>query len=362
MSGLSVIDRYIGGRFLQSWAMVLAGFVVLFTAIDFMETIGYFMGASFTAGRILLYFAAQLPKVIGLMTPVAALVATLMVLNILARNSEIVAFKAGGVSLFRLSRPFLAAGLGLSLVSFALADGLSHRTTAVANKIKEEARRGHLPSTVVKDVWIKGVRMVEHLDVYDEADGTVVGLSLMFTGEDQSAERRLSARRGRFIEGRLELEEVLDKTYGPARTFTLTSHDRLTLENWPAPPPGLSRRADKSSEEMSSLELWRNIRRLSDEGFGPLRQRVDLHLKFTFALLPLVMVMVGLPLGFWREKGGSAALGICLGLAGSFIYLIAMELARSLGYAGLLPPAAAAWLPNILFTLFGAWLFSYIRQ
>jgi lipopolysaccharide export system permease protein len=46
----------------------------------------------------------------------------------------------------------------------------------------------------------------------------------------------------------------------------------------------------------------------------------------------------------------------------SFLYLIAMELARSLGYAGLLPPPAAAWLPNAVFTLFGAWLFSYLRQ
>ena len=361
MRRLNVIDRYLGGRFLQAWAMILAGFVVLYTAIDFMEKIGLFMGAGLSAGRILLFFAAQLPKVIGLMTPVASLVATLLILNILARNSEIVAFKAGGVSLFRLSRPLLAAGFGLSLASFALADGLAHKTTVVANKIREEIRQGGQASAVVKDVWIKGVHMVEHLAGYDEADGTAVGLSLMFTGDDQPAVRRLSAQRGRFIEGRLELEEVLDKTYGPGRTFTLTRRDRLTLEDWPAPPPGLSR-VEKASEEMSSLELWRSIRRLSAEGFGPLRQRVDLHLKFAFALLPLVMVVVGLPLGFWREKGGSAALGICLGLAGSFIYLIAMELARSLGYAGLLPAAAAAWLPNAVFTIFGAWLFCYVRQ
>jgi lipopolysaccharide export system permease protein len=214
---------------------------------------------------------------------------------------------------------------------------------------------------VVKDVWIKGVRMVEHLGRYDEADGAAEGLTIFFTGGEKAAERRLSARRGRFRDGRLDLEEVLDKTYGPGRTFTLARKDRLTLPDWPAPPPGLSR-AYQASEEMRFLELWRGIQRLSAEGFGPVRQRVDLQLKFSFALLPLVMVLVGLPLGFWREKGGSAALGICLGLAGSFAYLIAMELARSLGYAGLLPPLAAAWLPNAVFTLFGAWLFSFVRQ
>ena len=360
MTGPGVISRYMAGSFLRAWAMVLGGFVVLYTAVDFMENIGNFMGAKIGAGRIVLFFAAQLPKVLGLMTPVAALVSAIVVLTLMARNSEIVAFKAGGVSLTRLSLPLLAAGLGLSLASFIVAESLAPRFTAVANKIRDEAR-GRSAAAVVRDVWIKGVRMVEHLESYNEDDGAATGLTIFFLGDDQSAARRLSAGRGRFIDGRLDLEEVMDKAYGQGRAFTLTHKDRLTLEPWSAPPPGLSR-VDRASEEMSFLELWRGIQRLSAEGFGPVRQRVDLHLKLAFALLPLVMVIVGLPLGFWREKGGSAALGICLGLAGSFAYLIAMELARSLGYAGLLPPLAAAWLPNAVFALFGAWLFSYVRQ
>ena len=360
MTGPGVVSRYLAGRFLRAWVLILAGFVALYTAIDFMENIGHFLGAKTGTGRILLFFAAQTPRVFSLMTPVAALVSSIVVLNLMARNSEIVAFKAGGISLFRLSLPLLAAGLGLSLASFVVAEGLAPSATAAANRIREEAR-GRPSARVVRDVWIKGVRTVEHLELYREAEGEAEGLTIFFTGEGQAAERRLSALRGRFIDGRLELEEVREKTYGPGRTFTLAHEDRLTLEDWPAPPPGLSRTA-QASEEMSFLELWRGIRRLAAEGFGPVRQRVDLHLKFAFALLPLVMVVVGLPLGFWREKGGSAALGICLGLAGSFVYLIAMELARGLGYAGLLPPLAAAWLPNAVFALFGAWLFSYVRQ
>jgi lipopolysaccharide export system permease protein len=361
MTGLSLISRYLAGRFLRTWTLLLVGFVLLYLAIDLVEKLGDFISAKAGLGRALLFFAAQLPKVVGLMTPVAALVSTLLVLTIMARNSEIVAFKAGGVSLLRLSRPLLAAGLGLSLVSFALAEGLAPRTTALANRVWEETHQRHQASTVVNDVWLKGVRLVEHLESYNEADGSAAGLTLLFTGDDQALERRISARRGLFKDGRLELEEVLDKTYGPGRSFTASRRAGLSLAGWPAPPPGLSR-AGQDSEEMSFLELWRSIRRLSAEGFGPLRQRVDFQLKFAFALLPLVMVIVGLPLGFWREKGGSPALGVCLGLAGSFLYLIAMELARSLGYAGLLPPPVAAWLPNAVFTLFGAWLFSYLRQ
>ncbi|MDR3038544.1 MAG: LptF/LptG family permease [Candidatus Adiutrix sp.] len=362
MSRPSIISRYLGGRFLGLWAMLLGVFAGLYTAIDFLENISDFLEAGLGAGRIGLFFAAQLPKVIGLMNPVAALVATLLLLTLLARNSEIVAFKAGGVSLFRLSRPLLAAGLGLSLSMFILTEAVSPRATAVANAIWAEARGRSTGPGTVPDVWIKGVRLVEHLGLYHEADGSAADLTIMFTGDDQAAVRRLSAAAGRFENGFLALEDVLDKVYGPGRVFSLTHHDRLVLPDWPAPPPGLGRTAGRASEEMNSLELWRAIRRLTAEGFGPVRQRVDLQFKLSFALLPFIMVLVGLPLGFWREKGGGIALGICLGLGLSFLYLIAIELARSLGYAGLLPPFAAAWLPNAAFTLFGAYLFSYVRQ
>ena len=362
MSRLSVISRYLGGSFLRLWVLLLGAFIGLYTAIDFLEKISDFLGAKMSLGRIGLFFAAQLPKVAGLMNPAAALVATLLALTLLARNSEIVAFKAGGVSLFRLSRPLLAAGLGLSLGMFFLTEAVAPGATAVANGIWAEARGRTTEAGVARDVWLKGVRVVERLGAYDEAAGLAADVTLMFTGDDQAANRRLEAAAGRFAAGALILEDVLDKTYGPGRTFALTRHDRLVLPDWPAPPPGLGRTAGRSSEELSSLELWRSIQRLTAEGFGPVRQRVDLQFKFSFALLPFIMVLVGLPLGFWRERGGGAALGICLGLGLSFLYLISMELARSLGYAGLLPPLAAAWLPNAVFSLLGAYLFSYIRQ
>jgi lipopolysaccharide export system permease protein len=302
------------------------------------------------------------------MSPVATLVGVLITLAILARASEIVAFKAGGVSLYRLSVPILTAAAGICLVMFLLSDLVAPRTTAIANAIWQgQVRNRPEASAVVKDVWLKGVRLVQHLDAYDEADGSAAGVSLVLLDDDMNLARRIEAQSGRFEDGKLRLDGVLEKAYvrrkggGSPRAFTFKRHDTLVLEGRPTPPPGFGR-ADQNSEELSVAQLWRTIDRLSAEGFGPVRQRVDLQFKFSFALLSLVMVVVGLPLGFWREKGGSVALGLALGLGLSFLYLVTMELARSLGYSGLLPPLIAAWLPNLIFFLFGAYLFSYVRQ
>lgn len=368
---MSIISRYLGLSFLKNWAMALAAFIILYTAIDFLEKIGDFLSKDIKAGTIVLFFAAQLPRVMVLMAPVATVVAVMVTLAVMARASEIVAFKAGGVSLYRLGLPVLAVGGGICLFTFLMSDLLAPRATAVANSIWLGQVRERLEaSTVVRDVWLKAVRQIQHLGSYDEASGSVTALTLLFFDENGGLTRRIEAKTGRMAGGQLRLNDVMEKVYqdsdGPSGSpqragFIVKRHPVYTIENWPAPPSGFGR-AMENSDEMSVAQLWRTIDRLSAEGFGPTRQRVDLQFKFSFALLSLIMVVVGLPIGFWKEKGGSVALGIALGLALSFAYLIIMELARSLGYSGLLPPLAAAWLPNMIFLLFGAYLFSYVRQ
>lgn len=368
---MSVINRYMGLSFLKNWGYALAFFMLLYTCIDFLEKIGDFLAHNVPVPTIALFFAAQLPKLAVMMSPVASLVAVTLTLAVMARNSEIVAFKAGGVSLYRLSAPILSVSLGLCLAMFLMSDVVAPRATAAANKIWQGQVKERLEtSAVAHNVWLKGVRRIQHLDSYDESDGSMTGVSLIFFNEDGSLARRIEAARGQLAGGELFLRDVMEKVYlppdGAARagaltSFTVSRHQVYIIGDWPAPPAGLGKGQD-SSEEMSVAQLWRAIDRLAAEGFGPTRQRVDLQFKFSFALLSLIMVVVGLPLGFWRERGGGAAISLTLGLFLSFLYLIAMELARSLGYSGLLPPLAAAWLPNAVFLLLGAYLFSYVRQ
>jgi lipopolysaccharide export system permease protein len=252
-----------------------------------------------------------------------------------------------------------------------MSDLLAPRATAVANRIWQgQVRERVEASAVVRDVWLKAVRQIQHLASYDESSGSVTGVTLLFFDESGGLTRRIEAETGRMAAGQLRLNDVTEKIYqstqgpdgAPQRAgFIVNRHPVYSIDNWPAPPSGFGR-AMENSDEMSVAQLWRTIDRLSAEGFGPTRQRVDLQCKFSFVFLSLIMVVVGLPIGFWKEKGGSAALGIALGLALSFAYLIVMELARSLGYSALLPPFIAAWLPNMIFLLFGAYLFSYVRQ
>lgn len=211
---MSIINRYLSVTFLKNWAMSLAAFIVLYTAIDFIEKVVDFMGKGLGFKTMLVFFLSQLPKVIVLMSPVATLVAVMITLTLLARNSEVVAFKAGGVSLYRLSAPLLICALGISLGTFLLSDQVAPRTNAVANAIWQGQVKGRLDtSTVVEDIWLKGVRQLQHIESYDEADGTVKEVTLIFTDDEMNMARRLEAKGGRFTGGHLVLNEVREKNY-----------------------------------------------------------------------------------------------------------------------------------------------------
>ncbi|MDR0550114.1 MAG: LptF/LptG family permease [Deltaproteobacteria bacterium] len=366
---MKIVDRYMASLFFRYLGLCLAGFLALFLTVEFVEKISEFVGHNVSLATVAIYFLAQIPNVLVLLTPVATLVSALIVLVILARNSEIVAFKGSGLSLYRLSAPFLVVGLVLSAGVFLLSNLVTPITQEVVNKIWEgQVRNRRIGATAqtVEDVWFKDPRVYTHLGSYNEGSGEALALSLVVLDEDLNLARRLEAKRGVFTEEALVLYEVQEKIYrfGPdgQRSFLFARSDQVALPKWPKPPAGVGRRAFANSDELSVLGLSDIIGRLYAEGFHPIRQLVDLQFKFSRPFIAFIMILVGLPIGFWREKGGSVALGLVIGLSLSFVYLISLELARSVGYTGLVPPLLAAWLPNCFFGLVGLYLFTYVRQ
>jgi lipopolysaccharide export system permease protein len=367
---VSVVSRYLSGLFFRFLGLCLAGFLTLFMVVDFIEKISDFVSHGIPYGDILLYFAAQIPYMAILLIPVAALASLLITLAVLGRNSEIVAFKGSGLSLWRLSRPFVASGLALSALVFILENLVTPAAAEVSNRIWEgqvRNRRSESIQAEVRDVWARDRRMFEHFGTYDESRGEATEASFIIFDEAFNLQTRVEAERAVFSPEGLRLFGARVKDYrvmtgGMARRFSFRSEKELFLPGFPAPPAGLGHQGSSDSDELSVAALSESIGLLKAEGFYPLRQMVDLQFKFSRPLITLVMIIMGIPLGFWREKGGSVALGLVQGMVLSFLYLVTQELSRSLGYAGLLPPFLAAWLPNCLFTLLGIYLFSYVRQ
>jgi lipopolysaccharide export system permease protein len=367
---VNIISRYLASLFFKHLGICLFGFVTLFLVVDFIEKISNFITQKIPISSIILFFIAQIPSILVLLAPVATLASVLISLVLMARNSEIIAFKGSGVSLFRLSRPLVASGLFLSLLVFLVGNLVTPLTSRYTNHVWDvqvRNRRSDDTAKTVENVWLKDLRLFEHMDSYDEARRLAQGLTIILLDPNLDLSRRIEAERGFFSPNGLRLFGVREKTYrddgnGRPMTYSFSEADEVFLPEHPSPPPGLGRRADQNTNEMNFLALDETIHNLESEGFSPTRQVVDLHFKLASPFISLIMILVGLPIGFWREKGGSVALGLVWGLTLSFVYMVAQEVSRSLGYSGLIPPFMSAWLPNGFFGLLSLYLFSYVRQ
>jgi lipopolysaccharide export system permease protein len=367
---MSIISRYLTNLFFKHLGICLFGFSTLFLVVDFIEKISEFITQNIPIHSIFLFFLAQIPTILILLAPVATLASVLISLVLMARNSEIIAFKGSGISLYRLSRPFIVSGLLLSFIVFLVGNLITPLTSRYTNNLWDvQVRNKKTVATeqTVGNVWLKDSRLFEHMDTYDEARKLAQGLTIIFLDANLYLSRRIEAERGFFSPNGLRLFGVKEKQYlyddnDRPLTYTFNENDEVFLPEHPSPPPGLGRRADQNTNEMNVMALAETINNLESEGFNPIRQVVDLNFKLASPFISLIMILVGLPIGFWREKGGSVALGLVWGLTLSFVYIVAQEISRSLGYAGLIPPFMSAWLPNCFFGLLSVYLFSHVRQ
>ncbi|MBF0243865.1 MAG: LptF/LptG family permease [Planctomycetes bacterium] len=119
---MKVADRYIAGLLIKYFAAGMLGVLSFYTLIEFLERFGRFKfeDGTFDYARAFAYHVYSLPSIFWLLAPLVFCLCCMMILSRLQVNSQVVAFMAGGVSLFRIQRTFfvcsLALGLSMSLM------------------------------------------------------------------------------------------------------------------------------------------------------------------------------------------------------------------------------------------------------
>jgi lipopolysaccharide export LptBFGC system permease protein LptF len=136
--------------------------------------------------------------------------------------------------------------------------------------------------------------------------------------------------------------------------FRVASFRELTEE------PAYFKKEVKPSEQMSALELRGYIADLSQSGFDVVRLWVQFYRKFSYPLIAFVVTLIGIPFSFTMGAKG-ALTGVALSIGIAIVYWSTSSLFEAMGNLNQLPPVMAAWSPDILFGLAGAYLLIRIR-
>jgi LPS export ABC transporter permease LptG/LPS export ABC transporter permease LptF len=359
-----ILDKYVVSEFLKIFFLVLAGFVSLilvFTVFDLLKDILSHDIAWSTVGQYLINLA---PSILYQTTPLAVLIAVLVTFGVLNRNSEIIAMKASGISLYRLVIPivFIAATLSASLFLF------DQYYLPQANRKQEALRniiKGKPPQTVLRPEqnWIFGQPnpgepdRIFYYQFFDPGRKEFANLSLFeFDPSTFALSRRIFAARAvwnpdtdswQFLNG--WQRNIVGANVSEYREFIKTSFAEVHEA------PSYFQKESKKAQEMNFGQLESYIGDLSQSGFDTMRLRVELWHKLAYPLMAVVIAVLAIPFALFMGRRSSLT-GIAVAIAVALTYIVLNDLFENLGGVNYLPAALAAWASDLLFGLVGGYL------
>lgn len=363
-----IVDTHILSSFLFYFTVLLVSFVSLILIYNFVELMGDMVRNS-NLVTMLNYLFFLTPKLIYDMTPISVLVAVLLTLGVMSKQNEITAFKACGVSLYRLTLPLIVVCFVLSgsLLAFdySYVPAANRRQDALRDEIKGKPKQSWLRPD---HKWKKGYgsriyyykyfdsaeRMMEEVNVF-ELDPVTFRLK----HEIVAARARWdpSLKTWVFENGwSAEFQGADCKTYkafhGPLQP---TVFAELTE------PPAYFVKEVTQDKQMNFVELRSYIADLAQSGFPTSKLQVQFYRKFSTPMFAIIMALIAAPFGFMvGSRGAMAGIGVSILIAIS--YLALGTLFEKLGEVNLLLPAMSAWAPDLIFALAGGYLMMRLRS
>jgi len=355
-----LLDLYLLRSFCYYFILMTVGFILLFEVFTFFELLDDIAQHRTGLLDVINYFIYLASYLFYQLAPLAALVAVLVTLGVMTKNNELVAFKAGGVSLYRISLPLLLAGLllatGLVVLDDTYLPFANQRQDALRNQIKgRPAQTYYQPSRQ----WIFGEKSkIYNYELFDPDRQLFGGLNV-FELDPSTFEikRRIYAARAHWDAQQqvwiLESGWVRDFDHGQVTRFQPFLANAMGELN---EPPSYFNREVRQSYQMTWWELRRYIRDLQQAGFDVARLSVQLQKKLSFPLIAPIIILLAIPFSILVGSRGAVG-GLALGVGIAIVYWAASALTEAMGAVGQLPPILAGWAPDTIFGFLGLYFF-----
>ncbi len=362
-----LIDTYVLSGFLFWFAVVLFAFVMISHVYTFFELLSDIIRNQIPLQRVFTYLFFLTPKFLYDSAPISILVSVLVTFGVLSKSNEVTAFKASGISVYRLAAPILIAAALLTGGLFAF----DHFYIPQANRIQDGIRseiKGRPVQTYLRpdQQWVNGPDgRIYYYRYFDPNEKAMLDVNVYeIDWKAAKLKRHISAEKARwepklkrwvFQNGwRRDFDGIRENDYDPFSGDTRTFDELVEA-------PDYFLKEVKQGKQMNFEELDRYIAELNQRGFDTVQLRVQFHKKFSTPLFALIMALIGVPFSFrGGVRGAMAAVGLSFSIAIAYIAL--NQLFEQVGNLNQLPPSLAAWAPDGLFSLAGLYFVARMRS
>lgn len=351
---MSIIGRYVLKNFMRYWIIALGISIFIYVVINLFDNLGKFLAKNASALDIMIYYLYLTPSYAILLIPVASMIAVFLVFGIMAKNRELLVLKTCGLSLNKLFEILLVTGALIAAGTFIFQEtiGVLAQTRLIEHEQQRINRRPRRTDIRRLNFFYYGENnWIYSIKKFDGRINTMDDVVLWQVSADNKIRQRVDAPHGQYQDGTWVLENAVVRQFDTLGNEVATRHAVLRMNELQEEPADFMKKI-KAPEEMNFLEISSFVKKRQRAGQDVAQEEVELNYRFSYPIITLVLLLITLPVAVVLRRGGIAVgLGISIGL--SFIYWGFIQSSRAYGVAGILSPAVAAWLPNIVFGAIG---------
>ncbi len=372
----TLMDRYFTKELVAPFLFGVGAFSSLGVTIDAVfELVRKIVESGLPISIAIQVFLLKFPNFIVLAFPMSTLLATLMTYSRLSGESELIAMRGCGVSVYRMVLTAVMLSLVVTGITFIFNEQIAPAANYQATVTLEKALKSDRPTFQQSNIFYPEYRDVEQPDgsrnrilarlfYADQFDGkqmkgltiidrTTEGLNQIVVSE--SAQWNASDNVWDFYNGTVYLVAP-DSSY---RNILRFEHQQLQL---PRTPLNLVERRRDSGEMniRESLEQL-EIQRIGGDRKEIRKLQVRIQQKFSLPFVCVVFGLVGSAMGSRPQRSGrGTSFGVSVIVI--FTYYLIFFISGAMGQAGVLSPFMGAWLPNFLFLGIGLFLLMRVAE
>ncbi len=352
---------YILKEILPIFFIGLMTFTIILLMDKVLKLIELVVNRGGSLSSILMLFLFISPSFLIITIPVAVLLGTLLTFGRLSSDSEIIAFKASGMSLYQLFLPISIFALGTFLLtSFLVFYGLPWGNSgfkATLYQLAQSKADIEIKERIFNDAFNNLVVYVDRVPL----QGNHMEGILIYDQREKGKSSTIIAKEGFLINNHESQEIILRLLNGDiqrsepeAHTFQKIKFDTYDLKLELAKTFAAVEKKIKD-KEMSIEDIRKKIEEIKRIGGDTTSYEVELHKRYAIPFTCIVFALIGVPLGIQPHRSGRSY-GFILSILILLAYYVSLTASEVLAVRKIMPALAAGWIPNLLFLGLGIYL------
>ncbi|WP_018108597.1 LptF/LptG family permease [Bacteroides propionicifaciens] len=354
---LSRLDWYIIKKFLGTYFFAITLVISIAVVFDFTERMDRFMNNNAPWSAIIFdYYMNFIPYFANLFSALFVFIAVIFFTSKLAENSEIIAMLSTGMSFTRFLRPYMISAGVIALSTFILGSYVIPKGSASRLEFENIYYKPRKATTASNIQLHVEDGLIAYIDRYSDYNKTGYRF-ILDKFEDKKLVSHLTARSITYDTTAVNKWTIKDYSLRQFEGLKEKVSSGARLDTIIAMEPSDFLDFKNQQQMMTNPELSTYIDKQKRRGLGNTTEyEIEYHKRIAMSFAAFILTIIGASLSSRKSKKGMG-LYLGIGLALSFSYILFQTISATFAVTGMVSPALAMWIPNIVYMFIAFFLY-----